>query len=63
MTPGDSPLGRPIGLRNLIRGLIVVAAIIAIGAAFAEGRYGLAIAVILFLVVAVGVRIWIGRGR
>ena len=61
MARSDSPLGRSIGFKNLLRGLIAVAAIVAVGAAFAEGRYGMAIAVILFLVAAVGVRIWMGR--
>ena len=53
MTDSDSPLFRPTGLRTFVRGFLALAAVIAIGAAVAEGHYGLAIGGVLFLVIAV----------
>jgi hypothetical protein len=47
-----SPLSRSIGLWDLVRGFIALAAVVAIGAAFADGHYGLAIAGALFVAVA-----------
>ena len=63
MPETDSPLKRSIGLSGVIRWLIAVAAVIAIGAAFADRRYGLAIAGVVFLVaaVALGYRGWRAR--
>lgn len=63
MTKPESPLQRSIGLLGLIRWIIAVAAVIAIGAAFNDGHYVLGIAGILFLVVAVilAVRAWRAR--
>ena len=60
MTQPDSPLKRSIGLSNLVRGLIALFAVIAIGAAFATGRYGLGIGATVFIVVAavLGYRAW-----
>ena len=52
MTQPDAPLGRSIGFAGVVRWLIAVAAVIAIGGAFAAGRDLLAIAGIVFLVVA-----------
>jgi len=49
----DSPLKRSIGLSGVIRFLVAVVAAIAIGAAFADGQFALAIAGVVFLVVAV----------
>lgn len=58
-----SPLKRSIGLSGVIRWLIAVVAVIAIGAAFADGQYALAIAGVVFLVaaVALGYRAWRAR--
>ena len=59
----DSPLTRSIGLSGVVRWLITVAAVIAVGAAFANGRYALAIAGLVFLVAAawLGYRAWRAR--
>jgi membrane protein implicated in regulation of membrane protease activity len=61
----DSPLNRSIGLSGLIRWLIAVGAVVAIGAAFAAGRVALAIAGTVFLVAAVilGYRAWRARSE
>jgi membrane protein implicated in regulation of membrane protease activity len=63
MSEPDSPLTRSIGLSGVIRWLIAAGAVIAIGAAFAEGYHALAIAGIVFLVaaVALGYRTWRAR--
>lgn len=63
MTETDSPLGRSIGLSGVIRFLIAVVVVVAVGAAFADGRYGLGIAGVVFVVVAVimGYRAWRAR--
>lgn len=63
MAHTDSPLGRSIGFSGVIRWLIAAGAVIAIGAAFSAGRYALAIAGIVFLLVAValGYRAWRAR--
>ena len=60
MTQTDSPLKRSIGLSTLVRGLIGLFAVIAIGAAFAAARYGLAIAgtAVLAVAAALGYRAW-----
>ena len=60
MTDRESPLRRSIRFSNLVRGFIALVAVIAIGAAFAAGRIGLAIAGVLFFVVAAsfGYRAW-----
>ena len=58
-----SPLERPVGLRNLVRLMIAVVAVIAISTAFNEQRIGLALASILFLVVAVPAAYWAWRLR
>jgi hypothetical protein len=63
MTQPGSPLNRSIGFSNLIRGLIAVAAVIAIGAAFAAGRISVALAGIAFLVTAGAAAYWIWRSR
>jgi len=59
----DSPLSRSIGLTGLIRWIIAAGAVIAIGAAFAEGHLALGIAGLVFLVIALvcGYRPWRGR--
>ena len=49
MSGNDSPLKRPIGLRNLVRGIIALCAVLAIGAALAAGRTDLAEACFEFL--------------
>ena len=63
MPESDAPLRRSIGLSGLIRWLIAAAAVIAIGAAFAAGRYLLAACGLVFLAAAVtlGVRAWRAR--
>ena len=63
MTETDSPLGRSIGLSGVIRFLIAVVVVVAVGAAFADGRYGLGIAGVVFVVAAVtmGYRAWRAR--
>ena len=63
MTPTEPPLGRTMRLGNLIWGLLALIAVVAVGAAFAEGRYGMASAVIVFFFVAVIARIWVERPR
>jgi type IV secretory pathway VirB2 component (pilin) len=60
MPDSDSPLNRSIGLSGLIRWLIAVAAVIAIGAAFAAGHYALAVAGAIFCILAVALGF---RGR
>jgi type IV secretory pathway VirB2 component (pilin) len=52
MSEIDSPLKRSIGLSGVVRWLIAVAAVIAIGGAFAAGRNSLALAGLVFLLVA-----------
>ncbi|MEO6066704.1 MAG: hypothetical protein ABIQ41_01840 [Gemmatimonadales bacterium] len=63
MAGPDSPLTRSISLPNLVRGLIALFAFATITVAFATGRIGLAIASLLFLVVAVAFRYWSWRLR
>ena len=63
MTDTESPLKRSIGLSNLVRGLIGLFAVVAIGAAFAAGRIGLAIAGLLFFAVAAPLGYWAWRVR
>ena len=60
MTQTESPLKRSIGLSGVIRFLIAVVAVVAVGAAFADGHYTLGIAGVVFLVAAVvlGYRAW-----
>ena len=53
MTRPNTPLTRSIGLSGVIRWLVAAAAVIAIGAALAEGRFALAVAGAVFLLVAV----------
>ena len=53
MTRPDTPLTRSIGLSGVIRWFVAVAAVIAIGAAVAEGSYALAVAGVVFLLAAV----------
>jgi hypothetical protein len=59
----ESPYSRSIGLSGLIRWLIVVAGVIAVGAAFAAGFYALAIAGVVFLaaIAGLGYRAWRAR--
>ncbi len=52
MPETGSPLKRSIGLSGVLRWLVAVAAVIAIGGAFAAGRNSLGIAGLVFLVVA-----------
>jgi hypothetical protein len=60
MKQPDSPLNRSIGVAGVIRWLIAVAATLAVGAAFADGHYGLGIAGVVFFVAAgvLGYRGW-----
>jgi len=63
MPESNSPLNRSIGVSNLIRGLIALAAVLAVGAAVAAGRYGLAAVCGLFVLVAVLLGYWAWRAR
>lgn len=63
MPDPDSPLTRSIGLSGIIRWLIAAAAVIAIGAAFADGRVALAVAGLAFLVAAVALGYRARRAR
>ncbi|HOX20052.1 MAG TPA: hypothetical protein PLI70_03900 [Gemmatimonadales bacterium] len=53
MARPNTPLTRSIGLSGVFRWLVAVAAVIAIGAAIAEGRVALAVGGVVFLLVAV----------
>jgi len=59
----DNPLKRSIGLAGVIRWLIAVVAVVAVGATFADGHYALGIAGVVFLLVAaaLGYRAWRAR--
>ena len=63
MSGTDSPLKRSIGLSGVIRFLIAVLAVIAIAAAFAAGRYAMAIVGVGFVLaaIALGYRAWLAR--
>lgn len=63
MSESDAPLTRDIGLSGVLRWLIAVWAVIAIGDAFHEGHYGLAIAGTIFIVTAaiLGFKAWRAR--
>ena len=63
MSQGNSPLSRSIGLSGFLRWLLAVAAVIAVGAAFAAGYYLLAIVCLLFVAAAMvlGFRTWRAR--
>ena len=52
MSGSRSPLNRSVGFTGVLRWLIAVWAVIAIGDAFHEGHYGLAIAGTIFVVAA-----------
>ena len=52
MAPSESPLNRSIGLAGVIRWLIVVALVLTVGAAAADGYYAMASVVALFGVLA-----------
>ncbi len=60
MTVEDSPLRHSIGISGVMRWIIAVAAVVAIGAAVADKRYALAIVTFAFLLVAgiLGYRAW-----
>jgi len=53
LSTDGSPLKRSIGLSGVVRWLIAFAAVIAVAAAAAAGRYGLAVVLAVFVVVAV----------
>ncbi|HET7025033.1 MAG TPA: hypothetical protein VFI39_07520 [Gemmatimonadales bacterium] len=63
MTDPGSPLKRPLSASNLIRGLIALVAVLAIGSAFLEGHIGMAIAGLAFVIIAaaLGYRTWRAR--
>jgi cation transporter-like permease len=63
MSEGSSPISRSIGVIGVLRWLLAVAAVIAVGAAFAAGYYLLAIVALLFVVAAVvlGLVAWQAR--
>jgi len=60
VTGPTSPLSRSISLWNLVRGFIAFAAVLALVAAVAAGHYALAIAGLVFFIIAVtlGYRAW-----
>lgn len=63
MTRPGSPLTRSIGLSGVFRWLVAAAAVIAIGAALAEGRVALGVAGAVFFLAAVALsyRTWRAR--
>ncbi len=63
MAEDKSPLNRSIGLSGVIRWLIAVLAVIAVGAAFEDGHYALGAAGAVFIAGAVilGYRGWRAR--
>ncbi len=63
MAQVDSPLTRSIGLSGLIRWLLAVSAMIAIGAALSAHKYALAIAGVIFFLIAIvfAYRAWRAR--
>lgn len=63
MSDTGSPLGKPIGWTGILRWLVAVAATIATGAAFYDGRYGLGAAGLAFLALAVGLALRARRAR
>ena len=63
MAQTDSASTRSIGLSGLVRWLIVVAGVVAVGAAFVAGSYALAIVGVVFLIVAAGLGYWVRRVR
>lgn len=52
MSPDDSPINKSIGLSGVLRWLITIAAVIAVGASAVAGRYGMAAALAAFVVIA-----------
>lgn len=63
MNQTDTPLKRSIGLSGVIRFLVAVVAVVAVGAAFADDNYALGGAGIVFVVVAVVLGYRAGRAR
>ena len=63
MPDPSSPLARPIGWTGTLRWLVAVAATIAIGAAFYEGRYALGVGGVVFLAIAVALAVRARRAR
>ncbi len=59
MSPSDSPFKRSIGVSGVVRWLIAIAAVIAIGGAVAAGRTTMAISLIVFLFVALVAWYWV----
>jgi membrane protein implicated in regulation of membrane protease activity len=53
MPQPDAPLKRSIGLSGILRWLLAVLVVVALGAAVSAHRYALAIAGLLFVIVAV----------
>ena len=63
MAEDKSPLNRSIGLSGVIRWLIAVFAMLAVGAAFEDGHYALGVAGAVFIAGAaiLGYRAWRAR--
>jgi hypothetical protein len=59
MSSSDSPFKRSIGVSGVVRWLIAIAAVIAIGGAVAAGRTTMAISLIVFLFVALVAWYWV----
>jgi hypothetical protein len=64
-SPNSGSIGLPglPGLPGLIRWLIVVAGVIAVGAAFVAGSYALGIVGVVFFACASGLGYWARRAR
>ena len=63
MIEPDSPLKRPLRLQTLVRGLIALAALVVVVAAFAEGHPVLGIVALLFFTMAATGAYWASRAR
>ncbi|MFQ6047446.1 MAG: hypothetical protein ACE5PT_14000 [Gemmatimonadales bacterium] len=63
MSDADSPLKRSIGLSGVIWFLSAILAVVAIGAAFAAGRYAMAIVGIVFVLGAAALAYRAERAR
>jgi hypothetical protein len=61
MAGTNSPYGRSIGITGVVRWLLVVAAVIALGAALAAGKFALAGALLAVIAVAAVLAPWARR--
>jgi hypothetical protein len=63
MTRNPTPIRRSIGFSGVLLFLIVIAAVVAIVGVFSEGEHALAIAGLVFLLVAGGAAVWVRQNR